>query len=88
MDIRLDDGTIIRNVPDGMTKEQVQAKLDAKRARDAGTSISDYARALASGVNRIGASLAGMADNSKIGDIFRIIEGTPTREEAMLEFLS
>ena len=25
MDIRLDDGTIIRNVPDGMTKEQVQA---------------------------------------------------------------
>ena len=29
MDVRLPDGTIIRNVPDGTTREQLTAKLKA-----------------------------------------------------------
>ena len=85
MDIRLDDGTIIRNVPAGMTKEQVQAKVDAKRARDSGTTGGDYIKALASGVNRIGASIAGTIDNSIVGDVARIASGMPTKADALLE---
>lgn len=85
MDIRLDDGTIIRNVPDGMTKEQVQAKLDAKRARDSGTTGGDYLKSLASGVNRIGASIAGSIDDSIVGDVARMVSGMPTKADALLE---
>lgn len=84
-DIRLDDGTIVRNVPAGVTKDQVQAKLDAKRARDSGTEGSDYLKALGAGINRIGASIAGMVDDSFIGDAARAIQGMPTKKDAALE---
>lgn len=33
MDVRMPDGTIIRNVPDGTTRAQLQAKLDARDKR-------------------------------------------------------
>jgi len=81
MDIKLADGTIVKNVPKGVTPEQVQAKFDARKSRDEGIGGMDLVKSLASGVNRLGSSLAGMADNSIIGDAFRAVDGTPMREQ-------
>jgi len=38
MDVRMPDGTLIRNVPEGTTKAQLQAKLDARNAPQAAPS--------------------------------------------------
>lgn len=80
MDIQLADGTVVKNVPDGVSPEQVQAKFDALNTRKQGVGGMDLAKSLASGVNRLGANLSGMADNSIIGDVLRAANGDPTHD--------